>query len=155
MHRHGDPKGNRSSEREADHFASVFLMPERDLRARLSRRMTVDNIITVKQRWRISAMALSHRMNALGLLSTWQYKSACIELGKRGYRSFEPIGIERETSVVWRKILSQLWAEKITKNDIANDLRLPLDELEGLIRNLAGRTQAPTPTQGRREPKAV
>jgi Zn-dependent peptidase ImmA (M78 family)/transcriptional regulator with XRE-family HTH domain len=155
MHKHGDPKGNRSSEREADRFASVFLMPERDLRATLSRRMTVDNIITAKRRWRVSAMTLSYRMNTLGLLSTWQYKSTCIELGKRGYRSSEPISIERETSIIWRKILSQLWAERITKNNIAEDLRLPLDELEGLIWNLAGRMQKPTPNEGNYELKAV
>jgi Zn-dependent peptidase ImmA (M78 family)/DNA-binding XRE family transcriptional regulator len=142
MHKRGDPKGNRSAEREADRFASVFLMPEKDVKARINRRITVDSIIDAKQRWRVSAMAFAYRLNALGLLTVWQYKSICIELGKRGYRSSEPVGIERETSVVWRKILSQLWAERTTKNDIAKDLHLPLDELEGLIWELTGRDQS-------------
>ena len=143
MHKQGDPKGNRLAEREADRFASSFLMPERDVRARITRRITVDGVIDAKQRWRVSAMALAYRLNVLSVLSTWQYKSTCIELGKRGYRSSEPIGIQRETSIVWLKILSQLWSEKVTKNDIAKELNLPLDELEGLIWNLAGQDQRP------------
>jgi hypothetical protein len=60
-----------------------------------------------------------------------------------GYRSGEPDDIERETSLVWRKVLSQLWAEKTTKQDIADDLHLPLDELEGLIWNLAAVNERP------------
>ena len=100
--------------------------------------MTIERILAAKSRWRVSAMAMAYRLNALGLLSEWQYKSLCIELGKRGYRSGEPQGIERETSLIWRKVLSQLWTERITKNDIAKSLHLPLDELEGLIWNLAG-----------------
>ena len=143
MHKHGDPKGSRSAEREADRFASAFLMPEKDVKSRIGRRITTDLIIDAKQRWRVSAMALAYRLNALGLLSTWQYKSICIELGKRGYRSSEPVGIQRETSIVWRKILAQLWSERTTKNDIANDLRMPLDELEGLIWNLTGEDPRP------------
>jgi Zn-dependent peptidase ImmA (M78 family)/transcriptional regulator with XRE-family HTH domain len=143
MHKHGDPKETRSAEREADRFASAFLMPEKDIKARVPRRITVDIVLKAKMRWRVSAMAMAYRLNDLGLLSEWQYKSICIELGKRGYRSAEPVGIERETSIVWRKVLSQLWSERTTKNDIADSLHLPLDELEGLIWNLAGPEQRP------------
>ena len=138
LHKHGDPKETRSAEREANSFASAFLMPANDVRARMPRRVTTDTILQAKTRWRVSAMAMAYRLNSLRLLSDWQYKSICIELGRRGYRSAEPDGIERETSVVWRKVLSHLWSEKTTKNDIAANLNLPLDELEGLIWNLAG-----------------
>jgi hypothetical protein len=83
-------------------------------------------------------MAMTYRLHQLGILTEWNYKSACIELTQRGYRSGEPAGIERETSIVWRKILAALWADRITKSDIASSLNLPTDELEGLIWNLAG-----------------
>jgi Zn-dependent peptidase ImmA (M78 family)/transcriptional regulator with XRE-family HTH domain len=147
MHKHGDPKETRSAEREANRFASAFLMPARDVRAQMPRRITIDVVLRAKARWRVSAMALAYRLNTLNLLSDWQYKSICIELGKRGYRAGEPFGIERETSIIWRKVLTQLWAEKTTKNDIAANLHLPLDELEGLIWNLAG--VQPLPALGR------
>jgi Zn-dependent peptidase ImmA (M78 family) len=148
MHKHGDPKETRSAEREANSFASAFLMPAKDVRARIPRRVTIDIVLRAKLRWRVSAMAMAYRLNSLRLLSDWQYKSICIELGKRGYRSSEPQGIERETSLIWRKVLEQLWAEKTTKNDIAADLHLPLDELEGLIWNLAGVGQRPITVGG-------
>lgn len=144
LHKHGDPKGIRSAEREADEFAAAFLMPERDVRARLSQRITVASILEAKQRWRVSAMALARRLYTLGMVSEWNYKSLCIELTKRGYRKSEPVGVERESSIVWKKVLTSLWADRITKNQIASDLSLPLDELEGLIWNLAdGAPQMP------------
>ena len=138
MHKHGDPKGIRSVEREANSFASAFLMPAKDVRSRVRRPITIERVLAAKPRWRVSAMAMAHRLNELGLLSEWQYKSICIELGKRGYRRGEPQGVDRETSIIWRKVLTRLWAERTTKNDIAESLHLPLDELEGLIWNLAG-----------------
>ncbi len=138
MHKHGDPKEHRSVEKEANAFASSFLMPENDVRSRVRSFPSVDSIIAAKSRWRVSAMAMAYRLHQLGILTEWNYKSACIELTQRGYRSGEPMGIERETSIVWRKILAALWTDRITKSDIASSLNLPPDELEGLIWNLAG-----------------
>jgi Zn-dependent peptidase ImmA (M78 family)/DNA-binding XRE family transcriptional regulator len=137
LHRHDNgSKPSREVEREADLFASVFLMPENDVRARMPKFITVDSIIEAKKRWRVSAMAMAYRLQALGLLSEWQYKSACIELGRRGYRSGEPDGIVRETSKIWPKIFAHLWSERRTKSDIAKALNIPLDEIESLIWSL-------------------
>lgn len=138
MHKHGDPKETRSAEREANSFASAFLMPAKDVRAQARRPITVEGILEAKLRWRVSAMALAYRLHSLRLLSEWRYKSIVMELGKRGYRTGEPKGIHRESSAIWRKVLTHLWTERITKNDIAKSLHLPPDELEGLIWNLAG-----------------
>lgn len=143
LHRHGGSEGSRSAEREANQFASAFLMPKADVRSRMHGLLGVAGIISGKARWRVSAMALAYRLHAIGLLSEWQYKSACIELGRRGYRSGEPNGLERETSAIWQKVLAQLWSEKTTKSDIANDLNLPLDEIEGLIWGVTGRAEKP------------
>ena len=82
-------------------------------------------------RWRVSAREMALRLNSLGLFSDWQYKSICIELGNKAIARPKPGGIERERSVIWRKVLSQLWSEKITKNDTAAELNLPLDETGG------------------------
>jgi Zn-dependent peptidase ImmA (M78 family) len=138
MHKHGDPKETRSAEREANSFASAFLMPAKDMRAQVRRSITVEGILEAKLRWRVSAMALAYRLHALRMLSEWRYKSIVMELGKSGYRAGEPKGIQRESSAIWRKVLTHLWTERITKNDIAKSLHLPPDELEGLIWNLAG-----------------
>ena len=138
QHRHAGTQPSRAAEREANQFASAFLMPENDVRSRMPSLITVDFILKAKLRWRVSAMAMVVRLYSLNLLSEWQYKSACIELTRRGYRSGEPGGIERETSRVWQKVLSQLWAERKTKEVIATALHMPLDELEALIWGVAG-----------------
>ena len=143
MHKHGDPKDSRSEEREANMFASAFLMPENDVKSRVPQPVSIDIVLKAKSRWRVSAMAMAHRLYSLNMLSEWNYKSVCIELSKRGFRTSEPNGIQRETSIVWRKILSELWSERVTKSTIAESLCLPLDELEGLIWNLAGVNDRP------------
>jgi Zn-dependent peptidase ImmA (M78 family)/DNA-binding XRE family transcriptional regulator len=154
MHRHAGANSDRvqtderASEREANFFASAFLMPENDVRARTPRFINFDTVISMKERWRVSAMAMAVRLHHLGLVSEWQYKSLCIELTKRGYRTGEPRGIKRETSIVWTKVLKQLWAERISKNEIAKTLLIPLDELEGLVWGLSGNAHVPSRSQG-------
>lgn len=148
MHKHGDPKGDRSLEREANHFASAFLMPSDDVLARVPRFVSTDVVLRSKVRYRVSAMSLAYRLHQLNRLSDWQYKSICIDLSRRGYRSGEPDGIERETSVVWRKLLTLLWQEKVTREDIAKQLGIPLDELEGLIWSLTASAERAVPMSG-------
>jgi Zn-dependent peptidase ImmA (M78 family)/DNA-binding XRE family transcriptional regulator len=159
MHRHGGTQPGttpaRATEREANSFASAFLMPANDVRARMQRFITVDTIIESKRRWRVSAMSLAYRLHTLRLISDWQYKSACIELGRRGFRSGEPGGIDRETSRVWQKVLIQLWAERKTKSDIAEALHIPLSELEGLLWGLAGMPVRPDRIEARGALRAV
>src|ERR1700733_5627673 len=138
MHKHGDPKETRAAEREANGFASALLMPSNDVRSQIRRPISIRAVIEAKFRWRVSAMALAYRLHAMGTLSPWRYKSIIMELGKWGYRDGEPNGIARETSAIWRKVLTALWSERTTKNDIAKSLHLPVDEVEGLIWNLAG-----------------
>jgi len=138
LHKHAGTQKSRLIEREANQFSSAFLMPENDVRSRMPKFITVDLIIKAKSRWRVSALALTHRLHMLELLTDWQYKSACIELARRGYRTGEPVGIQRESSAVWKKVLANLWKEKKTKKEIAAELNLPTDELEGLIWGLAG-----------------
>ncbi|QPI65854.1 helix-turn-helix domain-containing protein [Vreelandella venusta] len=143
LHKHGGTGGSREAEREANAFASSFLMPRDDVVSRMPGFISTDVVIKAKSRWRVSAMAMAYRLHSVSILSDWQYKSICIELGRRGYRSGEPIGIEREKSAIWLKVLSQLWSEKITKAEIADQLSWPLDEIEGLIVGLTGHSAGP------------
>ena len=147
LHKHGGTQPStelsRPAEREANQFASAFLMPLNDLKARVPRRVTVANLLKAKERWRVSAMALAYRLHAIGHLTDWQYKSVCIELGRRGFRAGELDGIERETSAVWQKVLTQLWVERTTKEEIAVSANIPLDELESLIWGLTGSPHQP------------
>jgi Zn-dependent peptidase ImmA (M78 family)/DNA-binding XRE family transcriptional regulator len=131
------------AERQADQFASAFLMPEADVKSALSHVYSSSQIIKAKIRWKVSAMALATRLNRLGLLSDWNYRSIVIDLGRQGYRASEPLGVERETSTILAKVLAALWSKGLTKKDIADDLNLPWEEVETLFFGLAASIAPP------------
>ena len=131
MHRHTG-SNHKSAEDEANAFASAFLIPPSDLVARLPRVRTLNQIIDGKQRWRVSAAALNFALSKHGLISAWHYRGNYIQLNKIG-RENEPEGIERETSQVWRKILTALWQDGISISNIATQLRIPEREISSLL----------------------
>ncbi|WVT72999.1 XRE family transcriptional regulator [Sinorhizobium chiapasense] len=126
------------AERQANQFASAFLMPEADLKNSIGQVYSSSQIIKAKVRWKVSAMALAMRLNQAGMLSDWNYRSIVIDLGQRGYRTGEPLGVEREASTLLAKVFAALWSKGVTKSDIANDLNLPWEEVESLVFGLTG-----------------
>lgn len=133
LHRHGGPKQGRQAEAEANLFASSFLMPEADIRAHLPFVSSLNQIVHAKKRWGVSVSALAYRLHKLGILSDWQYRTIIIEMGKRGYRTTEPHPMPREESTVWKMVLEELWKERLTKHEIAKDLKFPPLEVEKLL----------------------
>ena len=146
LHRDGNILQSRNVEREANAFAACFLMPSEDVLGRVPCMPSVQQILEAKKRWRISAMALAYRIKTLGYLTDWTYRSMCIELTQRGYRTSEPDGVEPETSRVWKQVLLELWKEKKTKNYIAERVALPIDEIQKLTFGLVA--QATRPRKG-------
>ncbi|MFZ1539731.1 MAG: XRE family transcriptional regulator [Chromatiaceae bacterium] len=134
LHRHGGARaGGKSAEAEANSFASSFLMPQADVMATLPLVYALSQLVEAKRRWGVSVAALAYRLHKLEILSDWQYRSFCIQINKRGYRTDEPNGIDREESVVWKTVFGQLWSDQITKAHVAAELWIPLHELENLV----------------------
>lgn len=152
LHKHGGPQQGRSAELEAQLFAASFLMPEADIKSKVPCALSLDQIVTAKRRWGVSASALAYRLHKLGIMSSWLYRGMVIEIGRRGYRTTEPSGIAREESLFWRKVLSDLWHDRITKAHIAADLQLPPDEVENLVFGL-NETQGVRPNEAGERPK--
>ncbi|MES9509152.1 XRE family transcriptional regulator [Streptomyces sp. NPDC000609] len=135
------------AERQANDFASAFLMPASSVLGHMPRGAHVDQIIKAKSIWKVSAMALTYRMHDLGLLSDWQYRSACTELSKRGYRTAEPHGMkQRETSQVLTKVFQALWANGERPATVAVELGLTAEEMSKM---LFGLTVMPPESAGR------
>jgi Zn-dependent peptidase ImmA (M78 family) len=155
LHRHGGPRQGRDTEIEANSFASSFLMPKADIKSRLPFVSRLDELVLAKKRWGVSTAALAYRLHKLGILSDWQYRMFCIQINQKGYRTEEPDGLPREESVIWKKIFTDLWSERISKNQIAADLFLPPDELENLVCGLTGEIKQPERTRGRPSLRAV
>lgn len=134
LHRHGVAKG-REAEKEANKFASFFLMPSFDLISQISFVSSLNQLIKLKRRWGVSVAALAYRLHKARLLSDWQYRTFCIQINQN-YRTTEPNALTRESSVVWETILSQLWKDGLTRSDIAKDLSIPIYELNNLMAGL-------------------
>ncbi|MCA9458127.1 MAG: XRE family transcriptional regulator [Nitrospira sp.] len=132
MHRHGAPQGQ-DAEREANAFASAFLMPRASVLAHAPRLATVDLLVNLKKRWNVSVGALAYRLHAVSALTDWNYRTLCIEISSRGYRKREPEEAQRESSQVLAKVFRALRDEGVTKKDIANELRVPIEEIDHLV----------------------
>lgn len=132
LHKHGARQG-RVAEKEANIFASFFLMPRSDILSKIPCFISINQLIQAKKRWQVSLAALGYRLHKIGIMSDWQYRTFCIQINTHGYSHNEPEEIPREKSLVWEKVFTQLWSERITKKDIANDLHIPTEEIENLV----------------------
>lgn len=145
LHRdHGAPRG-RQEEREADEFASNFLMPKEDLAMAAPRSPSFRELVRAKHRWKVSVAALAYRMHSLGLIKDWNYHKLCVELAKMG-RDTEVDSLPREQSQVLPKVFTALRAENVTRSDVATALHVHPADLEALLGRLV-----PSAVDGGRE----
>lgn len=143
MHRTQGAK-HQGAEHEANAFASAFLMPEADVFAHVPRITTLQQLIALKKRWRVSLAALVYRLNKLGRMPERQYKDFSILISQLGYRTQEPEPIDKETSQVWQKVFSYLWKQGITRTHIAREIGVPESEIHNLLYGIVGSTMPQT-----------
>ena len=135
-HRHSSPFG-KAAEDEANYFAREFLMPAESVQVNRARVWTMDTLISKKRIWNVSVSALAYRLNTLGYLSEWHFKSLNIEMQRRDYKKSEPAGTPLEQSYVLERLLGSMREKGMPLLFLANQLRLPLDELRGFFVGLA------------------
>lgn len=138
MHGEYEVCQGREAETQANDFASAFLMPRDSV---LSARLfgsNVDQVIRAKSKWDVAAMALAHRLNSLGLVTEWGYRSLCVELSKRGFRRSEPGSqLRHESSQALGKVMTALRADGFTAPRIAAEIGLPSSEFAAYLFGLA------------------
>ncbi len=125
---------SKEREAEANEFASAFLMPSTGLYAQAMNAASLDRIFAAKKFWRVSAMAMTHRLRELKLLNDWQYRSTVVTLSQAGYRSAEPDGIGPETSQLLRKVL--FGPNGISLSHAAEALAVPRSDVSALLQGL-------------------
>ncbi len=135
MHRDQSAPRGKEEEREANAFASSFLMPTDDLLAAAPRQPSFGDLVHAKHRWKVSVAALAFRMHEIGLITEWHYHRLCVQLAQMG-RHREVESLPREQSQVLTKVMAALRAEGVTRADIARDLRVPTADLDALIGRL-------------------
>lgn len=125
------------AEQEANRFAAAFLMPANSVIAARLANATTDQILQAKHAWKVSAMALTHRLHELSLLTEWGYRTACVNLSRLGYRTSEPGGIPHEDSQLLTKVLKALRDDGITPAQVASDVAISVTELNSHLFGLA------------------
>lgn len=131
MHQHAHPQGP-DLEREANAFASAFLMPKSSILASAPRAATLPSLIRHKKHWLVSVAALNYRMHALGLTTDWTYRTLCIQIAQAGYRTHEPDSINHEKSLILGKVFTALRNDGLSKADVAHQLAIPAEEINEL-----------------------
>ena len=133
---HSEPHG-RAAEADANAFASAFLMPRESILSSGLRNAALSDVLRHKRHWKVSATALAYRLNELNLMTEWGYRSLCIELSRRGYRSSEPnSALGHETSQVLPKVLKALRAKGIRQKELAAEFGLPVEEFSMFLTGL-------------------
>lgn len=148
LHKHGGSNQGPQAESEANAFASSFLMPRADVISEMPRVQSLRQILHGKKRWGVSAAALTYRLHKLGLITDWQYRTFNIQI-RTNFGSSEPDSMARETSTLWKMVLEDLWAQKLTRADIARELSIPHEELENLLFGLTASTDQPPQKTGK------
>lgn len=119
-------------ERQADAFASEFLMPKESVIANRPPAFTIKYLLKLKHYWGVSLAALAYRYNALEQITEWTYRNLCIEIAKNGYRTREPEPMDRECSQLLSKVLVFLKDKKLGRAEIAKNLCISVDEINTL-----------------------
>jgi Zn-dependent peptidase ImmA (M78 family)/DNA-binding XRE family transcriptional regulator len=132
LHRHAEPKG-KEVEHQANSFASAFLMPRGSILSHAPVLPSLNALIKLKKFWIVSVAALAYRLHQLEALTDWHYRSLCIEMGQRNYRTNEPDGAPREMSLVFPQLFKALREENVTRADIAGELQINVEELDKLV----------------------
>lgn len=152
LHADESPDATSAQEREADDFASEFLMPSETIIEYLRFNPTVQELLEFRSQLKVSAMALAFAVHKAGRMSDWAYRQTCIQLSQQGFRSGEPGGMSQyELSRVFAQVFSR--QSMTTASLIANDLKLPVREVHALTfgteLHMAPRPKPGTPTQKR------
>jgi Zn-dependent peptidase ImmA (M78 family)/DNA-binding XRE family transcriptional regulator len=99
----------RDMEREADQFASQFLMPRDEIGSSLHG-IDLARAAQLKPYWKVSMAALIVRARDLGYINRQRASRLFMQLSSLGYRTVEPVPIAHEEPVLLKKIMS-VWRD--------------------------------------------
>lgn len=129
--------GERTTEDEANRFASAILMPAAAFRREFPRagtRMDWTGLLEMKQRWGTSVQAILRRALDLGMITDAAYHSAYIRISQLGWRRQEPNEPDHEQPELVRSVVDSLRTRSVTEHGIAEAIGFDV----GLLEDAAG-----------------
>lgn len=125
------------TEKEANLFASAFLLPRKTFIAECPDRWSLRTFIALKKRWHVSVQALVYRAHQLGKLSTASYRRAFAELNRKKLRQHEGGEWQLHRPSALRKGIDLL-GEEISHRELASRLALHESHLAELLSPIVG-----------------
>lgn len=120
-------------ERQADAFASAFLLPEEAFVAECPRRLAWERLLELKQRWKVSLAALVRRAYDLGIYSEATYRRAYVQLNEKGWRQQEPAEPDMEHPQTVQRAIRLLEGSGYPRAQIAQAVQLHSEDLMRLL----------------------
>jgi Zn-dependent peptidase ImmA (M78 family) len=125
---HAMPMSSAEAEKEADAFASEFLLPATEIRSQLAG-MDLKKAAQLKAAWRVSMAAIIRTAKDLGKIDEGRYKSLMVRMSQLGWRKSEPVEIDREEPSVVPTVLNVHREDhEYTASDLAHLVGLEEDE---------------------------
>lgn len=132
---HDDVKpGDPGCEKEADSFASSFLIPDNSFANECPKSFNLQTFIALKKRWNVSIRALLYKANNKGHISESSYRRALMYMNKNygGYN--EPAEWELKKPSMLKRMLMLANSAGLSLSEIANDLALNEKFLQNLLK---------------------
>jgi Zn-dependent peptidase ImmA (M78 family)/DNA-binding XRE family transcriptional regulator len=133
LHREMSLFRTKEIEREADKFASAFLLPAPRFSEECPRTLDLVALYRLKPRWKVSVAAMLMRAMELSIYSDWQVRAAYKKLNARGELRQEKANFPRETSKLHRMVFDALSRQTILPDNYASQLRLEPADLVDLM----------------------
>lgn len=134
LHRGRDwGKDDVEMEKEADAFASAFLMPKSAILALVKPHTPFLNLVGLKAHWKVSVMALNRRLRDVGVFSDKRYVENSKEISRRGWRTSEPEDADFEGSLVWNKAMDHVGRSGSSISKVAAEIGLEGCDIERML----------------------
>ncbi len=133
---------------EAEWFASVFLMPPEAMKREVFAVSSLESLLLLKKRWKVSAQSLLYHMRSLDLISINQFNYLRNKMYTNGWRMSEPLDneIEQEEPQMITQACSLVLDNKIrTPIQFAEEIGLPVNDTESLCGLERGRLKTLVP----------
>ncbi len=111
------------SDREANLFASEFLLPKEAILNELKSPVTVASLLSLKKRWLVSIQALIWRAHNLKIITDRQYQY----LMSQWHRKTEPITVIAEKPRMLSQMAENIYGSPIDHKKIALQMNLPTE----------------------------
>lgn len=125
-----EPVDHELAEKQANAFASAFLMPRADFRGECPSYLGIPELVEMKRRWRCSMAAICRRAKDTGRITENQYTNIMIQMSKRGWKTLEPYPITGETPhLLASTVRSCLRTCEYSEEELAERLEISVDQL--------------------------